>query len=194
LVLVLMPSPGRVRLLVSLAEDAGVLAILSLLLDAPIAAAALAAFTIGAGVRWGTSASSAFIFALRLVWDAVQGVLNHRRWRGPERFPSWMRRALDDPSIAPAGLRGTPAGAVNLPGLGLFHRGWVVIQGGSPLFVYRWRRKPRAVDLGVSRALNVIPTTLHTRVDLGDLEGRSYALYFSHDGPEPADLKAQFRS
>ena len=190
LLLALMPAPGRTRVIASVAEDAGTLAILSLLFDAPAAAAALAVLAILAGLRWGQPSSNAFMFALRLLWDSARALLSHRRWRGPERFPAWLRRAVEDP--AGGGLRGSPAGALNFPGLGFFRRGWVVVLGGTPLFLYRARKQARAVDLVTSRAIKVTPTALHNRVDLGDIEGQSYTLYVSLDGPEPEDLRAQF--
>jgi hypothetical protein len=194
LLMALMPVPARIRLLVSVAEDVGVLALLSLLLDSSAAAAGLAAFAIVAGLRWGGSASSAFSFSIRLLWDSAQGLLRHRRWRPPERFPGWIRKTLEDPALAPGGgLRGSPAGAVNLPGIGLFRRGWVVVRGGSPLFLYRWRRQPHTLDLGNGQVVAVTPATLHTRLDLGDERGRRFALYFSLDGPDAEDLRAQFR-
>ena len=193
LLLTLMPARARTRVLVTVAEDAGVLALLSLLMDAPTAAVILAGFVILAGLRWGFSASSAFNFSLRLLWDSSRALLRHRRWRGPERFPGWLRRTLEDPSLAPAGgLRGSPAGAVNLPGVGLFRRGWVVILGGSPVFLYRWRTGAQAMDLATDRAMAVTPASLHNRVDLGHPDGRRFALYFSLDGPEPEDLRSQF--
>jgi hypothetical protein len=191
LLLTLMPAPGRVRLIASVAEDAGSLAMLSLLLDAPAAAAGLAVLAIIAGLRWGQASSNAFVFALRLLWDSARAVLSHRRWRGPDRFPAWLRKAVEDPAGG-GGLRGSPAGALNFPGLGLFRRGWVVVLGGTPLFLYRARKNARAVDLVTSRALKVTPTILHNRVDLGDIEGQTYTLYVSLDGPEPDDLRTQF--
>jgi hypothetical protein len=193
LLLTLMPVPFRTRVLVTVAEDAAVLALLSLLLDAPPAAVALSALVMLAGLRWGFSASSAFSFSLRLLWDSARALLSHRRWRGPERFPGWIRRALDDPALASeGGLRGSPAGAVNLPGVGLFRRGWVVVRGGSPVFLYRWRSAAHAMDLASGRAVAVTSAPLHNRVDLGPTDGRALALYFSLDGPELEDLRSQF--
>ena len=193
LLLGLIQATPRVRLLVSLAEDVGVLALLSLLLDVPLAAAGLALFAVAVGVSGGRSSAGAFAFALALVWNAAWAVIREGRWHGPERFPRWIRRALDDPSLAPGGgLRGSPAGAVELEGLGLFRAGWVVVRGGSPLFLYRDRRRTRAVDLGSARPVGVTPSALHTRVELAGAGGRPCALYFSLEGPRPEDLHAEF--
>ena len=193
LLLALIPARDGVRLLVSVAEDAGVLAILSLSLDAPVAAVALALFAVGAGAVGGRSAAVAFAFALGLLWDSGKALLREPRWQGPERFPAWVRRALDDPLLAPGGgLRGSPAGAFNLPGIGLFRRGWVVVRGGSPLFLYRRRRRTQAFDLGELTPLGVTPSGIHTRIEMGAREGAPLALYFGLSGPGPEDLQAEF--
>jgi hypothetical protein len=193
LLLTLIPARGRTRLLVVIAEDVGVLALLYLMIVAPDVAVILSGFVILAGLRWGASPSSAFNFSLRLLWDSFRALLRHRRWRGPERFPGWLRRTLDEPAEATgATLRGSPAGVLNLPGIGLFRRGWVVILGGSPVFLYRWRTGAQALDLAADRPLSVTPAALHNRVDMAHPDGRKFALYFSQDGPEPEDLRSQF--
>jgi hypothetical protein len=194
LLLGMMTTP-RIRFLVSAAEDVVVLALLSLLLDAPIAAIAVATIFVAAGVLGGRSASDAFGFALRVLWDRSRAFLAEGRWHGPERFPAWINKALEDPNLAPAGgLRGSPAGAVNLPGLGIFRRGWVVVRGGSPIFVYRSRKlMARAIDLGIAAPTSVTASALHTRVELGESHGQPIALYFSLDGPGPEELRAEFR-
>jgi hypothetical protein len=193
LLLALLPGPGRIRFLVSVAEDVGTLALLSLLLDAPVAAIALAMFASLLALTSGRSAAGAFGFALHILRDTARSLLVDRRWHGPERFPRWIRRALADPALAPGGgLRGSPAAAVNLPGLGLFRTGWVIVRGGSPLFLCRGRLRARAVDLGAGPVLRVTPSSFHTRVDLESRDGRPYAVYFGLDGPEPEDLRAEF--
>lgn len=183
----------RARLLVSLAEDAGVLALLSLLLDAPLAAGLLGTFVLLMGLVGGRAAAGAFWFALAMVRAAGWALVEDGRWRGPERFPRWIRKALAEPGLAPGGgLRGSPAGAVNLGGLGLFFPGWVVVRGGSPLFLYRKGRRTRALDLGSARARAVVTSPFHTRVELTGPEERPGALYFSLDGPRMEDLQAEF--
>lgn len=193
LLLTLIPSHRRVRFLVSVAEDVGVLALLSLLLDAPWAASGLALFVLALGLRQGRAPRSAFAFALGLLRDAAGTLLPDRRWHGPDRFPRWIRRALEDPTQAPpGGLRGSPAAALNLPGPDLFRRGWVVVRGGSPLFLYRRRRRTHTVDLAGAEPLGVTPATLHTRLELGGANGTTSTLCFGLDGPGPDDLRAEF--
>jgi hypothetical protein len=170
-----------------------VLALLSLLLDAPLASATAAALFIVAGLLGGRSASDAFGFALRVLWDRSRAFLEEGRWHGPERFPEWIRKALKDTALAPTGgLRGSPVGAVNVPGLGHFRSGWVVVRGESPLFVYRRRIGVLAVDLGNASARAVTPSAFVTRLELGSREGHRFSLYFSLDGPGPDDLRAEF--
>jgi hypothetical protein len=193
LLLALLPAHWRVRLLISVAEDVGAVALLSLLLDAPLAAVVLAVFVAGMSLVGGRAAGEAFAFALRLLWTSAPSLLREGHWFGPDRFPRWIRRALKDPSLAPGGgLRGSPAGAVHLPDGRLFHAGWVVVRGGSPLFLRRARGGARVTDLGTGRLTGVHPSTLHTRVEFEMAGGQSFALYFGLDGPGPDDLLAEF--
>ena len=182
--------PGRA--LVSAAEDAGALALVALLLDAPLAATALALVTMALGAAWARPSVRAYRFGLRLIWGGTWGVLAPRRWSDPARFPGWVTRVLSSDVLTPGGgLRGTPAGALAHPDLEVFQEGWVVVRGGSPLFVFK-RRGTRSVELAAARAVRVVQDQMHNRVELLDPQGRTYALCFPWDGPRVEGLEAEF--
>ncbi|MBW3535776.1 MAG: DUF4126 domain-containing protein [Gemmatimonadetes bacterium] len=181
------------RLLVSAAEDALVLALVALLLDRPEAATALGALVLAAAVGWADDHIRAFGFAVRLVWARTWGSLAPRRWRGPERFPRWVRRALDDDRIAPGGgLRGSPAAAVALPATGTYRSGWVVVRGGPPLFLCRIAGRVRAVELDPTATLDIYRTLFFNRVALAVPKGGAAAVLFPMDGPRIEGLQAEF--
>ncbi len=180
------------RLLVSAAEDAGTLALVALLLDAPSAATALAVFTIALGLAWARAPVRAYMFGFQLVWGGTWGMLAPRRWSEPSRFPRWVTGALSRDAVGGEGLRGARAGALAHPALDLFHGGWVVVRGGSPLFLYRRGRATRVVELGAGHRVRVVPHQIHNRVELGDDDGRTYALCFPWDGPRVEGLEAEF--
>jgi hypothetical protein len=180
------------RWLVSAAEDAGAMALVALLLDTPAAATVLALMTFGLGMAWAGPSVRAYRFGLQLVWGGTWGVLAPRRWSEPARFPKWVARALAGYEAAGGGLRGTPAGALAHPALEVFHGGWVVVRGGTPLFLYRMGRETRTVDLGAGRTVQVVEQQIHNRVELEDPEGRTYALCFPWDGPRVEGLEAEF--
>jgi hypothetical protein len=181
------------RILVSAAEDAVAIALVALLLDAPQAATGLSLVVIGLGAAWARPSVRAYRFGLRLVWGGTWGVLAPRRWSEPERFPRWVERALSGNALAPSsGLRGTPAGALAHPELEVFHGGWVVVRGNSPLFLYRRGRSTRSVELGGGQALRVARAQIHNRVEFQDPQGRTYALCFPWGGPAPEGLEAEF--
>lgn len=180
------------RILVSAAEDAAALALVALLLDAPQAATGLSLVIIGLGAAWTQSSVRAYRFGLRLVWGLIWGVLTPQRWREPERFPRWVERALSNNALAPSsGLRGAPAGVLAHPELDVFHGGWVVVGGSSPLFLYRRGRSTRSVELGGGQAIRVARAHIHNRVELQDPLGHTYALCFPWDGPVPEALEAE---
>ena len=192
LLLDLAQAPRPPRLLVAAAEDAAALAFVALLLDAPLAASGLSLVMIAFGVAWIQPSVRAYRFGLRLLWGGTWGVLSPQRWTEPDRFPRWLKRALASDELAPGGgLRGTPAGALAHPGLDVFHGGWVVVRGGSPLFLYRRGRSTRSVELGGGEAIRVARAQIHNRVELQDPQGRTYALCFPWDGPMPEGLEAE---
>ncbi len=186
------------RLLVALLEDVSVVGMLTLLLDHPgwalalcVAAVAVAAPLVGSQVR-------AFAFAVQLVWARVWGPLGQPRWDEPEHFPGWVRDALEGDVMAPGGgLRGCSAAGHRLPGAPRFSRGWVVVRGDTPLFVFRRRgRGVGRVDLGTLRASDVSPEAFFRRVKLhcasDEQAAPSANLYFGLDGPGVESLKAEF--
>lgn len=184
--------PGR--MLVSAAEDAGALALVALLLDAPLAATALALVTMALGAAWARASVRAYGFGMRLVWGGTWGVLAPRRWSDPGQFPAWVARALSGDVLAPGGgLRGAPAGALAHPDLEVFQAGWVVVRGGPPVFLFKRARGTRSVELGPARSVRVVADQIHNRVELVDPQGRTYALCFPWDGPRAEGLEAEFQ-
>jgi hypothetical protein len=180
-------------LIVSMLEDALVLGLVALSLDVPIAALAISATLLCvAGLAFPPHAR-AFGFAVRLAVARVAQTLTQRRWLGPEELPPWVRSSLEGDQVAPGGaLRGSPAGAHRLPGAPRFATGWVVVRGGSPLFVYRRGKEPASVDLGPLTAEGVLETSFFRRVDLRTSNGTPVCVFFGVNGPSEASLKAEF--
>ena len=181
-------------LLVSMLEDVIALGLVALALDAPLAALGVAtALLAGVAASAGPAHARAFAFAVRLAVARVSQTLTQRRWLGPEELPAWVRRSLEGDVLAPGGgLRGSPAGAHRLPGAPRFATGWIVVRGGSPLFVYRRRRGPESVDLGPLVAEGVLETSFFRRVDLKTRAGAPARVFFGVNGPSEASLRAEF--
>ena len=145
------------------------------------------------GAAWARPSVRAYRFGLRLVWGGTWGAIAPRRWSEPGRFPRWVARALSGEALATGGgIRGAPAGAIAHPDLDVFHGGWVVVRGGSTLFLYRLGRRTRSVELGADRTMRVVSDQIHNRVELLDPQGRTYALCFPWDGPRVEGLEAEF--
>ncbi|MEQ1857938.1 MAG: DUF4126 domain-containing protein [Longimicrobiales bacterium] len=181
-------------LLVSMLEDALVVGLAVLAIDLPWYALGVAAvLVVGAAATAGLAHARAFGFAVRLAVARVSQTLTQRRWLGPEELPGWVRRSLEDDVLAPGGgLRGSPAGAHRLPGAPRFATGWIVVRGGSPLFVYRRRKEPASVDLGPLIADGVVETAFFRRVDLHTRAGAPARVFFGVNGPSEASLRAEF--
>jgi hypothetical protein len=190
----LSPAETPHVLLVSLLEDAIVLGLVVLVLDLPRWALGLSIALLLASAPIAPSHIRAFAFTVRLAADRAFQTLAQRRWLGQDELPSWVRRALEGDVLAPGGgLRGSPAGAYRLPGAARFSTGWVVVRGGSPLFVFRKRPDLRsAVDLGKLTTARVSDTGFFRRVDLTPKSGPDACLFFSVNGPSEESLKAEF--
>ena len=186
-------SPPSV-LLVSLGEDALVLGIVSLTLDAPTWAL-FASFALLLTVGYAApSLLRAFGFAIRLAIGRIFQTLRQRRWRSASELPPWVRSSLeDDDVLAPGGaLRGSPVGAYRLPGAPRFAIGWVVVRGGAPVFIFRRRRKTSRVDLGTLTAEHILEGDFFRRVDLGRERTAPACVFFSLNGPSAESLRAEF--
>lgn len=181
-------------LLVSMLEDAMVLGLVALSIDAPWYALGVAlAMVVVAATNAGLAQAHAFGFAVRLAVARVSQTLTQRRWLGPEELPGWVRRTLEGDVLAPGGgLRGSPAGAHRLPGAPRFATGWIVVRGGSPLFVYRKRNEPASIDLGPLVAEGLVETAFFRRVDLRTRGGAPARVFFGVNGPSDASLRAEF--
>jgi len=188
----LNPAPTPDVLLVSLLEDALVVGLVALVLDQPTWALWVSLALVVAAAPGAASRARAFGFAVRLVgWRAFQ-TLVQRKWLGQDEIPTWARRALAGDVLAPGGgLRGSPVGAYRLPGAPRFVTGWIVVRGGSPIFVFR-RRGVRVVDLGALATKQISDTGLYRRVDLAGASGVGSCVFFSVNGPSEESLRAEF--
>jgi len=190
----LSPAATPHVLLVSIFEDAVVLGLVVLSLDLPTWALGASLALLLLAARGGPSNVRAFAFAVRLATGRAFQTLVRRRWLGQDELPAWVRRSLADDPLAPGGgLRGSPAGAFRLPGAPGFATGWVVVRGGSPIFVHRRHPEAHAViDLGAMSAERVSDTGFFRRVDLRADGGASTCVFFSVNGPSEESLRAEF--
>ena len=152
------------------------------------------------GLITSPSHARAFAFAVRLAAARAFQTFTHRRWMGPEEIPLWVRRALVGGTLAPGGgLRGSPAGAHRLPGAPRFTAGWIVIRGGSPLFVVprsivpgRVGGRARTLDLHGLTGERVVERGFFRRIDLATPDGSAGCVFFGLDGPSVESLNTEF--
>ena len=180
------------RWLLSAMEDVVVVGLIALALDLPGVASVAVLVITAIWLARGRSDIRAFLFAARLGAGRVWGSLGRARWTHPDKFPHWLRQKLEGDVMAPGGgLRGSPAGAHRLPGAARFTTGWVVLRGGTPLFVHRGSRVTDQVDLGDLSATGVIEDSLFRRVDFETGDGGMACLYLGIDGPGVEALRSE---
>jgi len=180
-------------LLVSLLEDSVVLGLIVVALDTPRVALAISAgLLLLIAAAWRSNAR-AFLFAARLVSARFFQPFTRGRWVSPEDLPAWVRQSLEGDVLAPGGgLRGSPAGATGLPGAPRFSTGWVVVRGGSPLFVHRRGKGAHAIDLGALKGERIAYGGFFRRVDLRGADGTSASVFFAVTGPAEESLRSEF--
>jgi hypothetical protein len=187
-------------LLVSLLEDAIVIGLVALALDAPLWALGVAAGLALVALITSPSHARAFAFAVRLAPARAFKTFTRRRWMGPEEIPLWVRRTFEEDVRTPGGeLRGSPAGAHRVPGAPRFTTGWIVIRGGSPRFVFPTSIVPgragggaTSVELDTLVGEGVVERGFFHRVDLRTDGGAPASLFFGLDGPSVESLKTEF--
>jgi hypothetical protein len=176
-----------------LGEDVAVLGLVSLTLDAPGWALLATTLLLALSAPYARSLLRAFGYAVRLIAGRVFVTFRQRRWRSAEELPEWVASALEnDDALAPGGaLRGSPAAAWRLPGAPPFATGWVVVRGGAPVFLFRRKRAPAWVDLGIVTSAEITEDDLFRRVDLAGPGVRAFIL-FELGGPSVESLRAEF--
>jgi len=180
--------------MVSLAEDGLVLALCTLALAFPTLGAAVTLGIVLLTLTVGRPALRASLFGLRLAWGVWASILSDRRWRTPDDFPGWVRRAGGGDRLAPGGiLRGSPAAGWRIPSGGPFRTGWIVITGIGPFFLYRGFTGVRRAFLADARVRRVVGQAVFQRVELEDAGGHRFALLLARDGPAADILRGEFR-
>lgn len=183
------------QVLASAAEDVTVLALCVLVLDRPEAGTLLGALMVLVTVPMARHYLDGFVFGLRAAWGRTWGVLRSRRWLDRDAFPGWVTRLLEDDSAIPGGpLRGSRSAAFRLSATGVFRRGWLVITGSGPVFVYRsgLRMRPTVVPLTSIRPVELAEGAFHRRLVFVDPNGRAGQLHVPFDGPSAEGLRAEF--
>ena len=185
---------GPAPVLVSLAEDAVVLGIVALSLDAPLWAFGVSVVLLTAAAPFTPSRVRAFAYAIRLGVGRIFRPLGLRRWRRDDELPDWVTRTLEEDEDALAfgdALRGCPAGGWRLPGAPGFAVGWIVVRAGGPIFVHRRGGRVDTVVLDESSPRGVRGGDLYRRIDL-ESEGSTAFLLVGWSGPSTESLSAEF--
>lgn len=189
----IQPTGAPSRLLFSLGEDAVVLGLVALTLDAPFWGTLLAVVVVLVGARHTPSTLRAFVFGTRVGAERVLRPLDHRRWRHADRFPSWLRAALlhGTEPISEALARGTPAAAGRLPGAPSFATGWLVVGTRGPMFACRRGPSAALIPLYDLTTPPTVDGQFFRRLELLG-RGRGMFLLFGSDGPTTESLRSEF--
>jgi hypothetical protein len=177
-------QPGRTTR-ISTAEDLAAVAFAFAAFEYPATALAAGALVLAILAVRGPRLWRAFLFGFRCLASWVRTLFTTPGWRDIQRVPRRLRALLDDPPLGAAPLRAAPAAVHELPGVGAYRNGWLVLTPDGPAFLFGGILGARRVDLPEPRRIDVEPgiwaRTLRVQHD-----GGTYTVYLLRDGP-PAD-------
>lgn len=176
------PTRPVMRILISILEDAAALAIAAAALlhaTAAVLVAATAALLLviaGPGL-WRAGFLGILAFRARL-----RGFFGESRWRAPAEMPRVLRPLIEpDPDgIHPP--RAARAALYGMPGAGAYRSGWLVIEHGRPIFVYRALFSSRRIALPRADGFTLQRGLLLDVLEL-DAGPTHYAIFLFKDGP-----------
>lgn len=177
------------RLILTLGEDALLAGLLAVALEDPGLGAVLAAVPLVFAAVVGLGPLRTYAFSLRLARALLRSLARPPRWLGAEGLPLWAA-SLPGPESPGTGARVASVGAWNPGALRGFHRGWLLVRGGSALLLLRPGGRPRVVELPAGAGVSVQRTTLYHRIVVGEGEER-VLLFLGRDGPPLEALEGE---
>lgn len=176
------PSRPALRFAISVGEDAAAIAIAAAALLHPTAAIAVAFALALVLVVAGPGLWRAGLLGLRAFVSRIRGFFGDSRWRGREELPGALRKVIDtDPhGLHPA--RAARVAVYGVPRAGAYRNGWLVLERGVPLFVFRARFASRRIELPRAAEGRVRRGLMLDVIELETLD-RRFALFLLKDGP-----------
>jgi hypothetical protein len=176
------PDRPFVRIGISILEDAIALGIAAAALLHAGAAVAVAAVSGIVLVVAGPALWRAGLLGMRAFVARLRGFFGEKRWRTRDELPGLLRRLVDaDPhGVHPA--RAARAALYGIPKTGAYRNGWLVVEHGSPVFVFRSFLSSRRVVLPRAAGGRVRPGLMLDVLEL-EAEGSRYAVFLLKDGP-----------
>jgi hypothetical protein len=176
------PDRPLVRIAISILEDAVALGIAAAALLHPGAAVGVAALAGLVLLVAGPALWRAGLLGMRAFIARLRGFFGERRWRSRDEMPGRLRRLIDaDPyGVHPA--RATRAAIYGVPAAGAYRNGWLVLEHGAPMFIFRALFSSRRVALPRAGQGRVRPGLM---MDVLEIEApdRRYAVFLLKDGP-----------
>lgn len=127
----------------------------------------------------------AFRLGARALAGWIRTLFYPARWREADEIPHRVRALLDPRPLAGAPPRGARSGLHELPSAGPYRNGWLVIDSGGGLFVYRTLFGHRRVDLPAPTRVEVHRGVWADVVRVEAENDVRYRIYLLKDGPPP---------
>jgi hypothetical protein len=184
------PRRPWLRIGISFLEDALALGIAAAALLNPVAAVAVAGIAMVVLLLAGPGLWRAGWLGVRAFLARLRGFFGERRWRSRDEIDAPVRSLVEhDPhGVHPA--RATRAALYGVPGVGAFRNGWLVLEHGVPVFIFRALFSSRRLELPRSSGGRVRHGLMLDVLELETPPAR-YALFLLKDGPAPQVVLAE---
>lgn len=176
------PSRPVLRVVLSIAEDAAAIGLAAAALLSPAAAIGLAAVVALLLIVAGPGLWRAGLLGLRAFTSRLRGFFGESRWRSRDEVPASVRRVIDPDPHGVHPPRAARAAVYGLPGPGAYRNGWLVIERGTPVFVFRSLLATRRVEIPRVPEGRVRRGLMIDVLELENLERRC-AIFLLKDGP-----------
>lgn len=184
------PQRPWVRVGVSLLEDLAALGIAAAALFHPVAAA-LVALLIGALlIAAGPGLWRAGLLGLRALVARLRGFFGGAGWQGVDALPAVLRSLIrpDPEGVHPP--RAARAAVYGIRAAGAYRTGWLVMEHGAPVFIFRALFASRRLDLPRASSGRIRPGLMLDVLEL-NTSAQPYSVFLLKDGPAPQAALAE---
>lgn len=177
-------TPGRpaLRFLLSVGEDAAAIAIAFAALRSSLTAGIVAVVVLALLFVAGPGLWRAGILGVRSFAARLRAFFGESRWRHADEVPAALRKLLEPDPHGIHPHRAARVAVVGLPGPGNYRNGWLVLDHGTPVFLFRRLLAARRVELPRAEEGRVRHGLMLDVLELESTRQR-FAIFLLKDGP-----------
>lgn len=176
-------APTRSRSWISAAEDVLAVAVAVGALRLPAVTFLAIGSLLALSATSGRQLWRAAYLGLRCIAAWLRSIFQPAGWREARRLPRYILRSLGETPLAAAPPRGARAALCDVPDVGNFRNGWLVLAPTGPVFFFRSLLGPQRIALPPPRGIHTEARVWTNRLQIRAEDDRSYTIFLLKDGP-----------